>query len=212
MRFPRACPLPLILLAALPASMRSQPADLVSRIWDGVQEAQKKYQSGCGRITETRVSKLLAKPMVFHGKFCAEGLSRFALEYSDPDPIRIRFNEDFLNVTTGGGKNTEVIDVGSNVRRTQSYFSKGNSLANLKQNFVVSAREDGRDYEMKLVPRSARFGKRVNHIVVRVAMDDFLLRSLEVDGVSGVNSVFQIEITSLNTKIPPGTFTVYRPK
>lgn len=194
-----------------PWLLGAQPDDLLMRIWNGVQEAQRKYTSGCGKITETRTSKLLAKPMVLRGKFCADGMARFSLEYLEPDPIRIRFNEDYLNVTTGG-RHTEVIDVGSNVRRTQAYFSKENSVENLKKNFIINAREDGRVFEMKLVPRSGRFGRTLNYVVVRLSQEDFLLRSLEVDGKSGVNSVFLIDITSVNSKIAPGTFEVYRPK
>lgn len=200
----------LVAAIVVPRFLGAQPNDLLTRIWNGVQQAQEKYTSGCGKITETRTSKLLVKPMVFRGRFCAEGLSRFALEYTEPDPIRIRFNQDFLNVTTG--KRTEVIEVGSNVRRTQAYFSKENSLDNLKKNFTIQATEGDRVFEMKLVPRSERFGRRLNYIVVRLGKADFLLQSLEVDGASGVNSVFVIDIGSVNTKIARDAFEVYRPK
>ena len=201
----------LLAVLAAPAAAMAQSNELMTRIWAGVQEAQKKYASGCGAITETRSSKLLAKPMVFHGKFCADGMTRFALEYTDPDPIRIRYNGDYLNVTTGGGKHTEVIEVGSNVRRTQSFFSKENSLGNLEKNFTIDAREDDRFYEMKLVPRSDRFRSRINYVVVKLSKPNFLLRSLEVDGRSGVNSVFLIENTSFNTTMTPGMFEVIKP-
>jgi len=43
--------------------------DLLNRIWDGVQQAQKKYTSSCGSVTETRTSNLMVKPMVLNGKF-----------------------------------------------------------------------------------------------------------------------------------------------
>jgi outer membrane lipoprotein-sorting protein len=203
-----------LLLAVLefPAIGWAQQTELMKRIWAGVQQAQQKYSSGCGAITETRTSKLLAKPMVFHGKFCADGMTRFALEYTEPDPIRIRYNQDYLNVTTGGGKHTEVMEVGGNVRRTQSFFSKENSLDNLQRNFAIDVREGDRLFEMKLTPRSERFRSRVNYVVVKLAKENFLLRSLEVDGKSGVNSVFTIELTSFNAAIAPGTFEVIKPK
>src|SRR5271165_2444923 len=76
--------------------------DLLNRIWEGVQQAQKKYTSSCGTVTETRTSSLMAKPMVLRGKFCAEGTTRFALEYFEPASVRIRYNENYLNITTGG--------------------------------------------------------------------------------------------------------------
>jgi outer membrane lipoprotein-sorting protein len=212
MRTARNTAAALLALLVFPASAADQPTELMKRIWGGVQQAQQKYNSACGTITETRTSTLLAKPMVFHGTFCADGMTRFALEYTDPDPMRIRFNQDYLNVTTGGGKRTEVMEVGGNVRRTQSFFSKENSLENLQKSFVIDAREADRLFEMKLTPRSDRFRSRVNYVVVKLAKDDFLLRSLEVDGKSGVNSVFTIAITSFNTAIPPGTFEVIKPK
>jgi outer membrane lipoprotein-sorting protein len=200
----------LLALLISPGITGAQSDDLLSRIWDGVQQAQKKYTSWCGTITETRTSSLMARPMVLRGKFCAEGTTRFELEYSEPAPVRIRYNENYLNVTTGG--NTEVLEVGGNVRRAQSYFSRENSIANLKKNFTITVQEETADFEMKLVPRTDAFRRRLNYLVVKLDKQNFLLRSLEVDGTSGVNSVFVIDVNSLNPKIPAETFEVYKPK
>jgi outer membrane lipoprotein-sorting protein len=193
-----------------PQSNDQQSNDLLNRIWERVQQAQKKYTSSCGTITETRTSSLMVRPLVLHGKFCAEGTTRFALEYSEPARMRIRYNENYLNVTTGD--KTEVLEVGSNVRRTQSYFSRENSIGNLKKNFIITVKEESQDYEMKLVPRTDAYRRRLNYLVVKLDKKDFLLRSLEVDGKSGVNSVFAIDVSSLNPKIPPETFEVYKPQ
>ena len=186
-----------------------QSNELLKRVWDGVQQAQKKYTSSCGTITETRTSSLMVRPLVLHGKFCAEGTTRFALEYSEPARMRIRYNENYLNVTTGD--KTEVLEVGSNVRRTQSYFSRENSIGNLKKNFIVTVKEESQDYEMKLVPRTDAYRRRLNSLAVKLDKKDFLLRSLEVGGNSGVNSVFVVDVSSLNPKIPEKTFEVYKP-
>jgi outer membrane lipoprotein-sorting protein len=202
----------IFLLASMisPAVLAAQSDDLLNRIWEGVQQAQKKYTSSCGTIVETRNSTLMVKPLVLRGKFCAEGTKRFALEYFEPSKVRIRFNENYLNVTTGS--KTEVMEVGGNVRRAQSYFSRESSIGNLKKNFTITVREDGPDFEMKLVPRTDNFRRRLNYLVVKLDKRNFLLRSLEVDGKSGVNSVFAIDINSLNPKIPAETFEVYKPK
>jgi outer membrane lipoprotein-sorting protein len=183
--------------------------ELLTRIWDGVQQAQQKYTSSCGTIIETRTSSLMVKPMVLRGKFCAEGTTRFALEYSEPAKVRIRYNDNYLNVTTGD--KTEVMEVGNGVRRAQSYFSRENSIGNLKKNFTITVREDSGEYEMKLVPRTDAFRRRLNYLVVKLDKRDFLLRSLEVNGKSGVDSVFVIDVNSLNPKIPAETFEVYKP-
>jgi hypothetical protein len=201
----------LLILPWTPGALNAQADDVLTRIWNGVQQAQTKYATGCGNITETRTSLLLAKPMIFRGTFCADGMERFFLEYTEPEIILIRFNHDYLNVTTGNGKRTEVFDVGGNVRRTQGYFSKENSMKNLNRTFTVTTLEDSHFYEMKLTPRTEAFRSRINYIVVKLAKADFVLRSLEVDGKSGVNSVFSIDITSLNAKPPAGVFEVYRP-
>jgi outer membrane lipoprotein-sorting protein len=202
----------LLAFLVFPGVLAAQSDDLLTRIWDGVQQAQKTFTSGCGTITETRTSNLMVRPMVLRGKFCAEGTTRFALEYFEPNPLRILFNENYLNVTTGGGTHTEVLEVGSSVRRAQSYFSRENSIGNLKKNFTITVYEDSGSYEMKLVPRSEAFRRRLNYLVVKLSKRDFLLRSLEVDGKSGVNSVFAIDVSSVNPKIPADTFEVYKPK
>ena len=199
-----------LLLCGLAAA---QDDALLQRIWDGVQAAQQKYTSSCGTVIETRTSALLAKPLVFHGKFCADGMTRFSLEYTGSQPIRLLYNQDYLNVTTtrDGKATTEVLQVGEHVRRTQAYFSRTNSIQNLKRNFTIALREDNKVYEMKLVPRSSRFSSRINYVIVRLLKDTFLLSSLEIDGKSGVHSVFDIQATQLNPKIDEEMFKVYKP-
>ncbi len=200
-------------LALFPALAVSAENDaLLQKVWDGVQAAQNKCTTGRGIITETRTSPLLARPLVLKGKFYAAGLTRFSVEYGAPQNVRVVFNEDYLNVTTGAPRsNTEVIRIGEHVRRTQAYFSKDNSLANLKRNFAISVSEEKTAYEMKLVPTSERFRKRINYVIVRLAKPDFLLRALEVDGTSAVHSRFDIQLDSVNSPIADDVFKIYRP-
>jgi outer membrane lipoprotein-sorting protein len=200
----------LLAFLIFPGVLAGQSDDLLNRVWDGIQQAQKNYKSMCGTITETRNSSLMVKPLVLRGKFCAEGTTKFALDYFEPSSMRIRLNDNYVNVTAGG--NTEVTEIGKSVRRAQSYFGGENSLGNLKKNFTVTVQEDGRNYEMKLVPRTSTFRDRLNSMVVKLDKKDFMLRSLEVDGKSGVNSVFAIDVNSMNPKIPAEMFEVYKPK
>jgi outer membrane lipoprotein-sorting protein len=200
----------VIFSGVLSSQSAVQRDDLLNRVWDGIQQAQKKYESMCGTLTETRTSNLMVKPLVLRGKFCAEGTTRFSLDYLEPSSMKIRFNEDYVNVTTGD--HTEVIDIGKNARRAQSYFGQDKSLGNLKKQFTVTVQEDNRDYQMRLVPRTETFRGRLNYMVVKLDKKDFMPRSLEVDGKSGVNSVFAIDVTSMNPSIPPDMFEVYKPK
>jgi outer membrane lipoprotein-sorting protein len=200
----------LIFPGLLAAQSAPQSGDLLNRIWDGIQQAQKNYTSTCGTLTETRTSGLMVKPLVLRGKFCAEGTNRFSLDYFEPSSMRIRFNQNYLNVTSSG--RTEVMEIGKSVRRAQSYFGQDSSLGNLKKNFTITPQEDSHDYQMKLVPRTDTFRRRLNYLVVKLDKKDFMLRSLEVDGKSGVNSVFVIDVSSMNPKIPPDTFEVYKPQ
>ena len=199
----------LLAFFIFPGVLVGQSDDLLDKVWNGIQQAQKKYTSMCGTITETRTSNLMVKPLVLHGKFCAEGTTKFSLEYVEPTSMRIRFNENYLNVTTGG--TTQVREMGKNVRRVQSYFGGENSLGNVKKNFKITVQEDGRDYRMKLVPRTNTFRDKLNFMIVKLDKKDFMLRSLEVDGKSGVNSVFVIDVNSMNPKIPADEFEVYKP-
>lgn len=200
----------LLSFLIFPGALAGQTDDLLSRVWGEIQQAQKNYKSMCGTITETRTSNLMTKPLVLHGKFCAEGTTRFALDYFEPSSMHVRFNENYVNVTSGG--RTEVREIGKSVRRAQSYFGRDNSLGNLKKQFTVTVREDTRDFAMKLVPRSNTFRGKLNYLIVKVDKRDFILRSLEVDGKSGVNSIFAIEVNAMNPKIPSEMFEVYKPK
>jgi outer membrane lipoprotein-sorting protein len=200
----------LLALLIFPGMLAGQSDDLLSRVWDGIQQAQKQYTSICGTISETRTSNLMVKPLVLRGKFCAEGTTRFSLDYFEPSSMHIRFNENYVNVTSGN--TTEVQEIGKSVRRAQSYFGGENSLGNLKKNFTVTVQEEDRNYQMKLLPRTNNFRDRLNYLVVKLDKKNFLLRSLEVDGKSGVNSIFAIDINSINPKIPADMFEVYKPK
>ncbi len=200
----------LLAFLIFPRVLAGESDDLLNQVWNGIQQAQKKYTSMCGTITETRTSDLMVKPLVLHGKFCAEGTTKFSLEYAEPSRMSIRFNENYLNVTSGG--DTQVREIGKNVRRVQSYFGGENSLGNVKKNFTITVRDDGRDYQMKLVPRTGTFRDKLNFMIVKLDKKDFLLRSLEIDGKSGVNSVFVIDVNSTNPKIPADMFEVYKPK
>jgi outer membrane lipoprotein-sorting protein len=210
----RPCACSLIALLIFPVALIAQAPpsdDLLMRVWNGVQQEQAKFTTACGTVVETRTSKMMLKPMVLHGKFCADGLTKFSLEYAAPNELRIRFNGDYLNLTASDGR-TEALEIGSGVRRAQSTFSREGSIIGLKKNFIISAREDSREYELKFVPNSMVFRRRMNYLIVKLSKRDFLPRSLEVDGKSGVNSVFDLSITSLNAKLPASSFEVTKPK
>jgi hypothetical protein len=211
MAFRRVFPFLALLLCALPPVLRAGDDALLNRIWEGVQQAQARYTSGCGTLTETRTSALLARPLVLRGRFCAKGAGAFFMEYTEPSPLSVRFNGDYLNVTTGTPKTTEVINAGQNVRRTQSWFSRGESLQNLKNSFDIAASATAGEYVLKFAPKSAQFRKRINYVVVHLNKDNCLLRTLEVDGKSGVNSVFQVDLKSLNAPVDDALFKVYKP-
>ena len=194
-----------------PALLTGQSDDLLARIWTGEQQAQAKFTTACGTVTEVRSSRLMVKPMVLRGKFCAEGTNRFMLEYFEPNPMRIRLNESYLNVKIGDGK-TQVLDIGSDIHRVQSSFTGPKSIDNLKKDYTITTQENSLNYEMKLVPSAESLRRRFNYLDVKLNKKDFLPRSLEVDGKSGVNSVFTFDITSMNIKLPEDTFEVLKTK
>ena len=201
----------LIVAIIFPSIFTAQSDDLISRIWMGEQQAQAKFTTACGTVMEVRTSHLMVKPLVLHGKFCAKGMDRFMLEYLEPHPMRVRLNENYLNLQGANGK-TQVMNIGRDIHRVQSSFIGKNSMESLQKNFIVTARESTLFYEMRLVPRAERLRHRFNYLEVKLNKRDFLPRSLEVDGKNGVNSVFTFDITSTGKKIPKDTFEVVKKK
>jgi len=195
----------LFAIFVTPAVLTGQSDDLLTRIFAGEQQAQAKFTTVCGRVMETRTSRLMVKPLVLHGKFCTEGTTRFMLEYFEPNPMRIRWNESSFSLQTGGGK-TQTMNIGNDIRRIQSSFTGPNSITNLKQDYTIQTQENSLDYEMKLTPRTVSLRHRFNYLDVKLDKKDFLPQSLEVDGKSGVNSVFTFDVTSVNIKLPEDTF------
>ncbi len=202
----------LLPAAPPPATITSAGEVLLNKIWTQAQITQKTYTSWSGPLTEVRTSILWTAPITYRGKFFASGTDKFRLEYTQPEPMTIIYNGGILNIVTGReSRRREVVDVGSGVRRAQQYFSQEASLKNLKENFVITAEEDSDFYDVRLVPKTGRFEKRLNHMVIRLAKRDCLPRRLEVEGKSGVKSVFQIEMQSVNSPLDEALFEVMRP-
>jgi hypothetical protein len=201
----------LFVALIFPTFLVAQTGDLLTRIWDGEQQAQAKFTTACGTVTEIRTSRLMVKPLVLHGKFCAEGTNHFMLEYFEPNPMLLQLNEGYLNIKINGGK-TQGMDIGRDIHRVQSSFTGPKSIENLKKDYTITAQESSLEYEMKLMPRSESLRHRFNYLTVKLNKKDFLPRSLEVDGKSGVNSVFTFDVTSVGIKLPESTFGALKTK
>jgi hypothetical protein len=58
---------------------------------------------------------------------------------------------------------------------------------------------------------SGRIAGRVKRVAVELGKLDFLPRRIEIDGRSGVNSIFEIQIERLDAPLEKDLFEVYRP-
>jgi hypothetical protein len=193
--------------SAGPSGTASDP--LLERIWLGVGQAEKRHESGCGELTETRVSPLLKRPLLRQGTFCAAGFDRFRVEFERPERARVVYNRGILNATSGS--RTEVLDVGGAVSRAQHYFRGPRAPENLEHDFRITASERSDRFALVLVPVSGRIAGRVRRVAVELGKDDFLPRRIEVEGRNGVDSVFEIRIERLDTTIDERVFEVHRP-
>lgn len=203
--------LSLALIGVGPPDPAPASRALLDLIWRGVGQAQKRHTSGCGTLTEKRVSPLLVRPLVLHGTFCTAGVDRFRIEYAGPEPARVIYNRGALNVSTDGGKRTEALDVGRAVQRTQRYFAGPHAPENLERDFSISVAETSDRYALRLLPVSGRIAQRVKRVAVELGKLDFLPRRIEIDGKSGVNSTFEIQIERLDAPLDEDQFRVYRP-
>jgi outer membrane lipoprotein-sorting protein len=192
-------------LASVPAS----PA-LFDRVWKGASQAQTRHTSGCGTLTETRTSPLLTRPLVMRGTFCVGGPDRFRLEYAEPNPILVIYNDGALNVSTDGGKRTDAFDVGEAVKRAQGYFSGPRALQNLEHDFAIDVTETNDSYALELSPVAGRFARRLTRVIVGLGKNDFLPRRIVISGKSGVTSTFDVRVETLDGVVDPSRFRAYR--
>jgi outer membrane lipoprotein-sorting protein len=186
--------------------------EIFDRIWRGAEQAEKKHQNGCGTLTETRTSPLLARPLVMRGTFCANSNARFRLDYVTPSPIRIIYNEGVVNVSTDAGRNVEAFDIGSAVGRVREYFGGANARRNVERDFRIDAQETSDRYTLRLTPVSGRISRSVTRVEVDFGRTDFMPLRLEIRGKSGVTSVFDIRIDTLDGALSPTFFDVFRVK
>jgi hypothetical protein len=146
-----------------------------------------------------------------HGTFCAGGVDLFRVEYAGPQPARVIYNRGVLNVSTDGGKRTEALDVARAVERAQRYFAGPHAPENLERDFSITVAAAGDRYALTLHPVSGLIARRVKRVAVELGRLDFLPRRIEIDGKSGVNSVFEIRIEKLDAPVDEDQFRVYRP-
>ena len=205
--------IPLVMILGVSSSLCDDEATL-NQIWQELQDIQTKYGSFCGNIVETRRSVLLKEPQQFKGKFVAKNPDMFLLEYTEPESVIVLFNKDYVNVSIRdeGFVRTEVIDIKDKVSRAQKYFSGPESDSILRKDFSLSVSEDEKNFIIRMLPKARRFRGRVNYVVVWLDKDTMLINKLEIDGKSGVNSVFEIEITELNPELDDEIFKIYRPR
>lgn len=182
--------------------------DLTPRVWAGVQRAQQ-HETIEGELTETRTSSLLARPMVLRGTFAVQGTTAFRLDYTTPPRMTIVYQRGYVNVTMG--RQTEAFEAGSGVARAMSYFGKPDSLENLKRDFATTVLEAGGSYVLRMEPLAGRFKSRTGPIVATFRADDFTITRLEINGRSGVKSVFDIRIRKVDGALDPAMFSLYRP-
>jgi len=183
---------------------------LFSQVWKGAAEAQTRHATACGTVIETRRSPLLARPLVFQGTFCVGGPDKFRLEYAEPNPFLVIYNDGAINVSTDGGKQTEAFDVGDAVTRAQGYFSGPRALQNLQRDFAIEATETADGYALELSPVAGRFARRLARVVVSLGKADFLPRRIVISGKSGVTSTFDVRIDALDGRVDPSLFRAYR--
>jgi hypothetical protein len=183
---------------------------LFARVWQGAADAQTRHTTACGRLTETRRSPLLARPLVLQGTFCVGGPDTFRLEYAEPNPVLVIYNDGALNVSTDGGKQTDAFDVGDAVRRAQGYFSGPRALQNLERDFAIDVAEAAGEYALTFSPLAGRFARRLTRVVVGLGKADFLPRRIVIDGKSGVVSTYDIRIDALDRRVDPSLFRAYR--
>jgi hypothetical protein len=189
---------------------RPAPRAILDRVWQGVEDAQRRHSAGCGTLTETRTSPLLTRPLTLHATFCAAGIDRFRLEYVGTEAVLIIYNDGALNVSTDGGRHTEAFDVGRSVPRAQSYFSGPSAFRNLERDFSIEVEEANDHYVLRLVPISGRIARRVARLMVELGKNDFLPSRIEIEGKSGVTSAFDIRVDTLDAAPDPSRFKVYR--
>lgn len=184
------------------------PEDLTQRVWEGVQRAQR-HETIEGDLIETRTSPLLARPMVLRGTFAVQGTSAFLVEYTTPHRMKIVYQRGYVNVTTG--RQTDAFESGSGVARALSYLGKPDSLDNFRRDFATTAEEVGGAYVLRMEPVAGRFKSRTGPIVATFRADDFAITRLEINGRSGVKSVFDIRIRRMDARLDPKIFDLYRP-
>jgi len=208
-----AVALAIPVLAQAPAAGRgvTAPDGTFDVIWKGAAQIEKRHTSVCGTLTETRVSPLLARPLVLRGTFCLAGTDRFRLDYTEPEAVRIIYSAGTLSVTTDGGRTTEAFDVGTAVKRTRDYFGGPGAKRNLEHDFSIQAAQTPEKYTLVLSAAAGRIARSVSRIAVDLEKTGFLPTRLEIRGKSGVTSTFDIRVTALDGAIDPGRFVAPKP-
>lgn len=190
------------------------PSQRLAKLLAMVKSEQQKIHTLTADFTEEKVSQLLAKPSISHGRFSYEAPDKVRWEYLKPNPITLVIQGDEMTTWFRDLGRADKVKVSRYSRRVLQYMGAGVSVDRLLAYFEVAVWQPGgkdQDYRLDLIPRYDRLRKHLKSMTVWIDNHSYLMTRLRYEEPDGDRTEYRLTDVVVNQPLPADRFVVKLP-
>lgn len=214
--------LSVVVAPALPARASSKSRATVeesgsarlAKLLSAMKAEQEKVHTLTADFKEEKISQLLAKPAVSHGRFSYEAPDKVRWEYEKPTPITLVIQGDEMTTWFRDLGRADKVKVSRYSRRVLQYMGAGVSVNRLLSYFEVALWQPGgtdQDYRLDLIPRYDRLRKHLKTMTVWIDSRTYLMTRLRYEEPDGDRTEYDLSHLVVNQPLPADRFVVKLP-
>ncbi len=186
----------------------------LAKLLAAVKAEQQQVHTMTADFTEEKVSQLLAKPSVSHGRFSYEAPDKVRWEYEKPNPITLVIQGNEMTTWFRDLGRADKVKISRYSRRVLQYMGAGVSVDQLLSYFEVALWQPGgkdQDYRLDLIPRYDRLRKHLKTMTIWIDSHTYLMTRLRYEEPDGDRTEYRLSDIVVNRPLPPDRFVVKLP-
>lgn len=177
-----------------------------------VQRAQQDTRTLSAAFVQTKHLSLLDEPIVSTGKFVFKQPDRVRLDIETPQPATVVITSKGIRIPNLPERDRQAMAMaptGAAFGQLGAIFS--GSPQTLKQSFEITAREQGGDIQMTLVPRDASWKQTFHSVELAFAGPELLVRQIRIEDGLGDHLEIELHDVRRNVDVPDSRFELEQP-
>jgi len=196
------------------ANVEESGSARLAKLLSAMKAEQEKVHTLTADFKEEKISQLLAKPSVSHGRFSYEAPDKVRWEYEKPNPITLVIQGDQMTTWFRDLGRADRVKVSRYSRRVLQYMGAGVSVNRLLSYFEVALWQPGgkdQDFRLDLIPRYERLRKHLKSMTVWIDNRSLLMTRLGYEEPDGDRTQYDLSNIVVNQPIPADRFVVKLP-